>query len=890
MANNHASYFLSPDGAIQHWLARGPKTTLLHNLDQIIEPTRSPFASGGRWAITNAPDSLDLKLRVHRWMAKNDWTPNDTPHHLLNSDCGQWTYQRTGEDAVIDFSLFNFTPTHMQAWVFTHIECDQVMTAHAELLTIGPTRVWVNGQKTLDYDEQFGYVEALRVPLTLELQAGLNTVYLHGDMIGWREARLALGLRLFESPPVKIRIPLGDVDAERWHAAENMLDQLVVKQFAFPTLPGKISVHPDAPTPFTFEAEVSMPIPENVFKKLETLELPVSRAVLTLNPGESGNLPINDAVLTAMASLPGENHLDLVLRPVDNTPIAHKRSIWASSIPFSDKPYGTYDSRKQEALEHVAKMPFDVLGTICAVKTGRATTLDADAIALACEFMEQRRDCADFYAVSLLAMMFMYGDSPALLPADRARIEAAFRGFKFWIDEPGIDAMCYFTENHQILFHVTAFLAGQYWKDWIFTNSEYTGAQQYRIARPRIEAWILRRLRGNFSEWDSNAYMALDAFALLTLVEFGDDDRLCEMAIALLDKIFYLIACQSFKGAHGSTHGRCYVSGLKSSRFENTSSLQRIAWGMGLFNGETRATGMLALSTKYRVPDVIQRLGAAQPDNFLFTLARSSAEYRPLYDLKRGWWDARTITRRTDHYMLSACVDHQPGAVGIQEHLWQATFSPEAVVFTTAPGNSQEHGNARPNFWAGSVRLPRVAMHDRTVICLYKLDPQIGLGISHAYFPTAHFDEYQIEGQWAFARYGQGYVALWSDGDLVMTDKGLHAEQELRALGGGNAWVCHVGCAEEDHSFEHFCEKVMATEPQIVDRVDVHVRTKTLDGDWLDLGWTGHLLINGITEAWEAFPHYWNGITNTSMDDNVMTIAYDGLALKLDLKHGRRLE
>ena len=41
-------------------------------------------------------------------------------------------------------------------------------------------------------------------------------------------------------------------------------------------------------------------------------------------------------------------------------------------------------------------------------------------------------------------------------------------------------------------------------------------------------------------------------------------------------------------------------------------------------------------------------------------------------------------------------------------------------------------------------------MHNRTVICLYQLDPSVGLGFSHAYFPSESFDEYAIDGAWAF--------------------------------------------------------------------------------------------------------------------------------------------
>ncbi len=391
--------------------------------------------------------------------------------------------------------------------------------------------------------------------------------------------------------------------------------------------------------------------------------------------------------------MPGENSLRLTIRPADGTPLSLEREIWAGRSTFSRQPYGDYNSRKREALTHLAAMPYDVPAALASVALGQSDLIRTEAVALACHFMENRYDCADFYAIGLLAAL--YRAPAAIQAADRTRIESAFRGFKFWLDEPGLDAMCYFTENHQILFQVAGYLAGQMWPDWTFTNSGRSGRDQMARMRPRIESWILRRLRGNFSEWDSNAYMTLDAFALLALVEFAASPRLRELATTLLHKLFFLLACQSFRGAHGSTHGRCYVTGLKSARVENTSSLQRIAWGMGIFNGETRATGLLALAQRYRVPPILQRIGA-DVDRTLVTCARSRAHFRPQFDMRGDEWDVRTLTYRSPDVMLSAALDYRPGEFGIQEHVWQATLGPEALVFTTYPDKSQEQATPAP--------------------------------------------------------------------------------------------------------------------------------------------------------------------------------------------------
>jgi hypothetical protein len=882
---NHATYALNLNGTVGHWLACGPTTAPLEHLDRIIAPHGSPFGDSGRWVLNYwAWDerSKALKKRVYDALPPFTWKPGATPE--LGAPALQerkWTYAAVEEDQIVDFSRFNFTPTLMQGWLFALLYAEHAVTLRAELLTIGPARIFLNGVLHTHYADEFSYVAIQRIPVELSLKAGANELYLHGEMLGWREARLALGLRFFDAPAsLTTSLPLGDVSGEAWQRAEAGLDNLNIRQFAFPTLPGYLQLDASAPESFAFEAEVALPVPENVAAQLTGLNRPEGSALITLKPGEPAELPIVVDVTAGMSGMPGENSLRLTLRPADGTPLAIEREIWAGRNTFSRAPYGDYETRRQEALAHLAKMPYDVPAALAAIALGSTEPVASEAIGLACHFLENRYDCADFYAIGLLALL---NRAPEYIrPSDRERIEAAFRGFKFWLDEPGLDAMCYFTENHQILFHVAAYLAGQLWSDWTFSNSGRTGREQMQRARPRIEEWIGTRLRGNFSEWDSNAYMTLDGFALLALVEFAESARLREMATALLHKLFFLLACQSFRGVHGSTHGRCYVTGLKSARVENTSALQRLAWGMGILNGETRATGLLALAQNYRVPDILQRIGA-DVNSVITTRARSSASFSPEYDMRGDEWDVTTLTYRSPDVMLSAALDYRPGEFGIQEHLWQATLGPEAVVYTTYPGNSQEHGNARPNFWAGSARLPRVGMTGQTVICLYQLDPLVGLGLSHAYFPTAMFHEYVIDGQWAFARSGNGYVALWGDGALVLIERGRHAGQELRSSGAGESWLCHVGRASEDGDFAAFRASVARHVPQVKEGI---VKWTTPQGQQLAFGWSGALTVNGAAESWD-YPHYANDYTQTALDADTMTIRYGDEILTLDLAHGR---
>ncbi|MCI0710168.1 MAG: hypothetical protein L0154_08395, partial [Chloroflexi bacterium] len=627
-------YSLAVNGTISNWLAHGPDLSPIHNLPDVVPSEGATFGAGRRWVLNYwayHPESIRLKTRLYQDLKPFDWQPTTQPILDVPFQKGRWNYRAVGEDGVVDFSHFNFSPALMRAWTYAQLTVDTVQSVQAEIQTIGPCQAWLNGACVFTYDETFRYVHPLKLTTTLSLQAGPNDLYLHGLMLGWREARLVLGMRLLDSPAIRVRLPLGDIPVRDWQQAENDLAQIHIKQFAFPQLPITLELSPTAPNPVTMEAEIQTDILGRPWKDTPDLEIPTCVTTLSLAPGETGSIPVPDDMLKAITTLPGEQTLHLILHSDAARQYERQQEVWVTGNRFSHAPYGDYESRRQEALEHLARIPCDVMGTLAAVALGQQEYLDSLAIEIALDFLQRRFDCADFYAVSLLMLLYRYGGSEHLKEADREKITATFRDFKYWIDEPGLDAMCYFTENHQILFHVTALLAGQYWPDSVFTNSGLTGRQQQQRAHRRIQNWILRRLQGGYSEWDSNSYMTLDVFAMLALAEHAQSARLREMATALLHKTFFMLAVQSYRGTHGSTHGRCYVTGLKSARVENSSGIQRIAWGMGIFNGETRATGLLALAQNYRVPSVIQKIGA-DISRDLVTCAHSSGRLRRHFD------------------------------------------------------------------------------------------------------------------------------------------------------------------------------------------------------------------------------------------------------------------
>jgi len=125
--------------------------------------------------------------------------------------------------------------------------------------------------------------------------------------------------------------------------------------------------------------------------------------------------------------------------------------------------------------------------------------------------------------------------------------------------------------------------------------------------------------------------------------------------------------------------------------------------------------------------------------------------------------------------MLSSAQDYFPGEPGRAEHIWQATLGPDAVVFVNHPVCLSQKRAYQPNYWRGNGVLPRVAQWKDLLIALYRLPDDDWLGYTHAHFPIAALDEYALREGWAFARKGEGYLALKASQGFTLVKSGNSA-------------------------------------------------------------------------------------------------------------------
>lgn len=222
-------------------------------------------------------------------------------------------------------------------------------------------------------------------------------------------------------------------------------------------------------------------------------------------------------------------------------------------------------------------------------------------------FINSREDTADFRLTAVVRILALYGNSPLLSPALKSEMEQTVLNFKYWLDEPGTDNLCWWSENHQALFHSLEIVAGQLFPTQVFPNSGMTGAEHVAHALPLMMDWLDRRGTFGFSEWHSNVYFNEDMPALLNLADFATDPTIQLKAMLTLDVIGFDFASTYYKGHFATVHGRTYADKQVGGSNDSTGAAAYIMLGLGASDDSDNFTGVfLATSPQYYPPDLLE--------------------------------------------------------------------------------------------------------------------------------------------------------------------------------------------------------------------------------------------------------------------------------------------
>lgn len=851
MTKSTLAYPLS-NGYIHNWLVAGPQAILVADLERY--------------------QGTDYKMQIAEHYYEQASGVNEMPAEEAPFTLGDyqttWRYVRTLEDHFVDLTLFHHICHYLRAWAYAQVMSPSEQEVSWVLTTNGPADVWINGDH-VHRQAHFQHQSPRSQPFSAKLSRGTNEILVRFEEVAARECPYTMALRLvnFRSGAQitePVRLPTTMRPLKNRQSLEKAFDAAYLLQDVYRR-----------------EDEITVRWSDDL---ADTANLTVRLQTPDARIYAEGN-----KFAKAGASMPithpyeiteGPHEIFLMPRPREyyekGMRITRTIPLYAVKNVFSTTPYGTPEERRIEALVDAANRHDNVFSDIARIALGWWERVDLKMFASTIDRINKRADCSDFYLCGLLGMLYRFGEDPNFPPELKHSLEECILNFKYWDDEPGSDSMCYRTENHSILFHTCEVLAGQMFPDRIFTNVNQPGAWHRQKGEERALEWLRKRAASGFREWDSNCYFEEDTLALSTLADLAENSAVWELASVVLDKMYFTMAVNSFKGVFGSTHGRTYTQHIKGGYREATTGISRLLWGQGIFSANVLGTVSLACS-RYQLPETIGYVACDLPEE-MWNRERHSGSWEDFASSGSATSEINKVTYKTADYMLSSAQDYHPGNKGYQQHIWQATFSPEGVVFVTHPKCASEEGSHRPNFWHGNETLPRVCQWKDVLFGIYNLPDDDWMGFTHAYFPTAGFDNYDIRENWAFARVGKGYLALTAARGLDFIRKGRNAFRELRSYGKQNIWVCQMGRATLDGSFDRFQQKVMSLP---LDFNNLSVRYQSLRGDTLEFGWEGPLLLNGKEQPITGFKHYENPYCTVETGAPEMEITCAGTLLKL---------
>jgi len=253
---------------------------------------------------------------------------------------------------------------------------------------------------------------------------------------------------------------------------------------------------------------------------------------------------------------------------------------------------------------------------------------------------------------------------------------------------------------------------------------------------------------------------------------------------------------------------------------------------------------------------------------------------------------ANIYTYRTPYYQMSGVQDHQKGLTGVQEHLWQASLSDYATVFTSAPGPLSFKGGAFMGGWH-----PRATFHKNVGVIQYDHEfsvweeaPVVNLldtamntiggyrPRNHAYFPQWAFDDVRSVGQWTLGAVNGSYIGLYSEKPVFWAN-----DYELASWGQTNCWIVEIGTEEEYSSFDDFVNKICTSAVEINSQpLGYEVSYQSPSQGEITVAWDGPMNINNSVINFDGYDR-WDCIYSQTPYGSLLTeIEFGGARLILD--------
>lgn len=460
-------------------------------------------------------------------------------------------------------------------------------------------------------------------------------------------------------------------------------------------------------------------------------------------------------------------------------------------------------------------------------------------------FVSARRTGSDLQLLILLDLLSDETRRERLSTQQLADAERCVLDFKYWLDEPGVDNMCFWSETSYLAFNVCAYLAGRLYPHRTFTNSGRTGGELSRLGEARVRSWLDLRFRLGMFEW-LTAATYVDVIATLKCLHEWGDPELGRRAAMVLDLLLLDVVAHSFEGhfgpaaARAGTDPRIVVALAIAASTElpdPTDPLARIISRPGKYQAPPvlreiaydEATQSVFSTFGLDPRDIGREVDPAVAPSEACLLAWQLGAYTAAETIKqsvRGYrhWKlsgnrslqhlrrvakparllpprpvadrqqlarARVVSFRTRHYQLSSVQGYRVGELTTARP-WQAVLPSGIRVTGIHPADVV--GTADTGF------MPAVGQFEHILLALYDTHRERGLRPeSKVLLPLVDCDDVRIGRTWLAAQSRGSFIGL-----LSVTPMELVARDELLQRGPITGWAVVMGDRSQSTSLNVF--------------------------------------------------------------------------------------
>ena len=747
-------------GRVNEWLKKGFS---IHE-----NPCRQEFTARRREAV---PEYIDLS----EYALSGEVSVFDQKHPLN-------MYFPFGNIGMED-SGFYYTPTYLRTYSYAVIRAENDGVEELELTTCGGMTLWINDELVIDYTPfTRNMVKSTTVPVTLK--AGENKFVICLDDLAERDTDYYFRIRRLGDSRLTILLPVSDeVSRKELNCLEEMLQEVYFEKEGYFSEPVKLQIR--NLTGHALDLKVSV-IPGEFIEKMADSQSLVEVRNYRLEPEQSAvTLLHSDEIRPGYYYfVPELSHCRIVLRRKIGNQLVRE--------DFLSHQEESLSARKEQAINTALQWGVDnVYKSAMLFKQGKDQQRAEEIIFAELEGVRQRRDCSDFHFIIILYIYRTFHEQ--LTDPLKAAIEETMIHYRYWIDEPGDDVMWFFSENHALLFHICQYLAGECLPERYFTAGGMTGKELQAKGAGLLDHWFDEFFREFITEWNSNAYIPVDALGIGTLYNLtGEDNPFHHKAKKALDMIFHALSINEHKGAVMTSFGRTYEKEMKGNYSAGTTGMLYVAYNAGYLTRAAMGYLPLVLGDYEAPPAYRQYIQLSGTEELTHQNTQGFEQHVNLYLYKNA------------DVLLSTAVGFKPYEPGYQEHIVQAVIDELAQVFINHPGESHPYGSGRPNFWAGNGCLPMAMQYGNTAIIRYEIAAGHRIDYTHAYIPLAEFQQYRGESHAIVLEKDGGYIGVKAMNGLEIQENGPCRHREFISRGRSNIWVIQVARSCEYENLEDY--------------------------------------------------------------------------------------